>query len=154
MGQRKFYGGGKFTLARSPYGGLGLYAAVPFSRGEMVIEYTGERITNEEADRRGGKYLFEIDNRWTIDGKDRGNLARYINHSCRPNCEADVVDDRICIFALRDIEPGEELTYDYGEEYLNDPDTMPRGCHCDACDPEGFARTLRRLGRGENRVIV
>ncbi len=151
MGRRRCYEG-KFYLARSPYGGLGLYAAVPFGRGAFVIEYTGERISNAEADRRGGRYLFEVDERWTIDGRGRGNLARYINHSCRPNCVAEVVEGRIFLFAKRAIAAGEELTYDYGEEYLSDPATMPNGCHCEVCDPEGFARALESLGRRENRL--
>ena len=66
--------------------GLGLFAARRFKKGELVIEYTGEIISEAEAQRRGGKYLFELSGEWTIDGKGRANTARYVNHSCKPNC--------------------------------------------------------------------
>lgn len=111
--------------------GLGLFTTVPIQKGAFVIEYTGEKITNEEADRRGGKYLFELDDKWTIDGKERGNIARYINHSCDPNCETEVEGERIFVYAIRDIAAGEELAYDYGDEYYNDI-IKPIGCRCGA----------------------
>ena len=112
--------------------GLGLFAVRSFRRGERIIEYTGERISREEADRRGGRYLFEINRRWQIDGKGRDNLARYINHACRPNCEARVVRGRVFIYALRRIREGEELTYHYGKEYW-DEYIRPQGCRCATC---------------------
>ena len=112
--------------------GLGLFAVRAFRRGERIIEYTGERISHEEADRRGGRYLFEINRKWQIDGKGRDNLARYINHACRPNCEARVVRGRVFIYARRQIREGEELTYHYGKEYW-DEYIRPRGCRCAAC---------------------
>lgn len=118
---------------RSALGGIGLYTSVPLKKGTYIIEYTGEKITEEEANRRGGKYLFTINSRWTIDGKDRKNTARYINHSCKPNCEAQIKKGRVLIYALKNISVGEELTFDYGEEYLNDKDTMPHGCRCAEC---------------------
>ncbi len=112
--------------------GLGLFAVRAFRRGERIIEYTGERISREEADRRGGRYLFEVNRRWHIDGKGRENLARYINHACRPNCEARVVRGRVFIYARRHIREGEELTYHYGKEYW-DEYIRPHGCRCTAC---------------------
>ena len=114
--------------------GLGLIANKAFKKGDFVIEYTGEIIPDEEADRRGNRYLFEINGKWTIDGTDRSNLARYINHSCRPNCEAEFDEraKRIRIYALKKITPGDELSYDYGtahfEEYIK-----PHGCRCEKC---------------------
>lgn len=114
--------------------GLGLFAAEPIKKDEFVIEYTGEIISTEEADRRGGEYLFEISSRRTIDGKGRGNIARYINHSCEPNCETEIRNGRVYVFAIRDIEPDEELTYDYGEEFTSDIIAKKKGgCKCDAC---------------------
>ena len=110
--------------------GFGLFTQTPIKRGETVIEYTGEIITQEEANRRGGKYLFEINSRKTIDGKGRDNIARYINHSCRPNCEPEIRKGRVFIEARRNIRPGEELTYDYGKEYADEYIT-PYGCRCD-----------------------
>lgn len=114
--------------------GLGLFAAEPIEKDEFVIEYTGEIISTEEADKRGGEYLFEISSRRTIDGKGRDNIARYINHSCDPNCETEIRNGRVYVFAIRDIEPGEELTYDYGEEFYNDIIGGKKGgCKCEAC---------------------
>jgi SET domain-containing protein len=120
----------RFVVRRSAGRGLGLYSKVPFKKGDFVIEYTGEKITTAVADTLTTRYLFEIDENWTIDGADRGNIARYINHSCDPNCEVEISeDDRILISALKKIEPGTELTYDYGEEYF-DEFIKPVGCRC------------------------
>lgn len=112
--------------------GLGLFTDEPIDKGDFVIEYHGEVISREEADRRGGKYLFEISSRRTVDGSSRANIARYINHSCKPNCEVEVCRGKICIFAKRRIKKGEELTYDYGEEYFN-AYIKPSGCKCAGC---------------------
>ena len=126
-----------FRLGRSPTG-LGLFARVAFRPGQRVIEYTGERISGEEADRRGGRYLFHVDPGYAIDASGRENLARYINHACRPNCEARLVGRRIFIHARRAIRPGEELTYHYGPVYFR-AFIAPGGCRCATC--------IRRAGR-------
>jgi SET domain-containing protein len=86
--------------------GLGLFASLPYKKGEFVIEYIGVALTPKQADEKGGQYLFEVNSRKTIDGSVRYNTARYINHSCSPNCEADVVKGKIIITTLRAIEPG------------------------------------------------
>ena len=114
--------------------GLGLFAGEEIKKGEKVIEYIGEKITAVEADKRGGKYLFEISSKWTIDGTNRKNIARYVNHGCDPlsNCEAEVRGGRVFILSKRAIEPGEELLYDYGEEYF-DEHLKPVGCQCRRC---------------------
>lgn len=114
--------------------GLGLFATIDFKKGELVIEYTGERITEAEANERGGKYLFELNDDWTIDGKGRENTARYINHACKPNCapELDDAEEHIYIRAKRDIKAGEELTYNYGKMYF-DVQIGKGGCRCDFC---------------------
>lgn len=114
--------------------GLGLFTERDIKKGEFVVEYTGEVITRAEANRRGGKYLFETSANRVIDGKGRGNIARYINHSCRPNCEVDIRRGRILIFAKRNIKAGEELSYDYGKEYFEDH-IAPVGCRCKRCRP-------------------
>lgn len=116
--------------------GLGLFAAMPFAKGELVIEYTGEVISEAEANRRGGKYLFELNDHWTIDGTNRSNVARYINHSCRPNCYPELNEDetRVFIYAKRKIAPGEELTYHYGNDYFERV-IKPLGCRCEKCAP-------------------
>lgn len=111
----------KYAVKKSS-AGLGLFATAEFKKGELVIEYTGERITEAEANRRGGKYLFELNDNFTIDGKGRENTARYLNHSCKPNCYPELNDDetQIFIYAKRAIKAGEELTYNYGKMYFND----------------------------------
>lgn len=114
--------------------GLGLFAATEFTRGDFVIEYTGEKITTDEANRRGGKYLFTINKHFTLDAKDRSHTARYMNHACKPNCyaELDEEEERIRIYAKKKIAPGEELTYHYGKEYFDDY-IKPKGCRCATC---------------------
>ncbi len=105
--------------------GLGIVATKPIKRGAFVIEYWGDVVSEEESNRRGGKYLFTVERGKVIDGKTRKNTARYLNHSCRPNCEAEMDDTRVYIRAKRAIVPGEELTYHYGKEYWLD--------HCQPC---------------------
>lgn len=120
----------KVAVKRSAPGmGLGLYAAEDIKKGDFVIRYTGELISTEEADRRLTKYLFEIDDDYTIDGADRSNTARYMNHFCKPNVEAEIEAGQIHFYALRDIQAGEELGYDYGKEYV-DEFIKPHGCKC------------------------
>lgn len=112
--------------------GLGLFATSTISPGEY-IEYTGEIITTEKANSMvGARYLFELNSKWTIQGAGRDNLARYINYSCEPNCESTQVGKRVFIMALQPIKPGEELTYDYGDEYF-DEFIKPHGCRCGSC---------------------
>jgi uncharacterized protein len=124
----------KYAVKKSS-AGLGLFAVGGYKKGELVIEYVGERITEAEANRRGGKYLFELNDDWTIDGKGRDNTARYLNHACKPNCYPELNDDetRIFIFAKRAIKAGEELTYDYGKMYFNDL-IKKTGCRCASCE--------------------
>ena len=84
--------------------------------------------------------------RWTIDGSPRSNVARYINHSCRPNADPMIRDRRIRIKAIKNIEPGDEITYDYGKDHFN-AYIKPHGCRCDKCRekaPQGARRSARR----------
>ena len=99
---------------------------------------------NKVADEIDNRYLFEINSRWTIDGSPRRNVARYINHSCRPNAETDIVKGEILISAIRNIEPGEEITYDYGKDHF-DGFIKPKGCKCVKCREK--RRGARRSGR-------
>ncbi|HVP18857.1 MAG TPA: SET domain-containing protein-lysine N-methyltransferase [Spirochaetia bacterium] len=127
----KVNGDSSFVVRRT-WSGLGLFAAKSFARGDFVIEYTGVLLPNAVADRRGGKYLFQVNSRWTIDGRGRENPSRYINHSCAPNCVAYTRGKRVLIYSRRRISPGEELCYDYGKEYF-DEYIKPRGCLCASC---------------------
>ena len=110
-----------FEVRSSPIHGRGVYALRPLRKGRRLIEYLGERITPEEADRRYDDdaleiphtFLFTVDSHTVIDAAVAGNEARFINHSCDPNCEAVDDDGRIFIEVIRSIRPGQELTYDY-----------------------------------------
>jgi|SRR6185312_15363559 hypothetical protein len=117
--------------------GLGLFATKPIKKGTRIIRYFGPLLDSrkEEDDAIENKYLFELTNRWTIDGSLRENVARYINHSCRPNAESDVKPRKRKVFirAIKNIEPGDEINYDYGTDYFK-AYLKPIGCKCDACE--------------------
>lgn len=112
----------RLQVRRSGVHGKGVYALQDLAEGETLIEYVGEVITWKEALRRhphdpkdpNHTFYFHIDDKHVIDGKHGGNSARWINHSCKPNCEADDEDGRIFVKALRNIKAGEEVFYDYG----------------------------------------
>ena len=119
----------KIVARLSPIHGNGVFAVAPIRKGERVIEYKGRRRTHEEVDNdvggdvdSGHTFLFTLNDDWVIDASYEGNDARWINHSCDPNCEAlieedeggDSRKDRVFIEAIRDIRPGEELSYNYG----------------------------------------
>lgn len=109
-----------FRIGRS-ITGLGLFAIRPIKKREKIAEYKGPRVNAEEAgrlERRGNRYLYEINKQITIDGTPRSNVARYANHSCNPNAETYTYGGRVFIRALRKIKPDEEITYDYGNDYL------------------------------------
>jgi len=121
----------KYVVKKSR-AGLGLFASDFFKKGEFVIEYVGERLFGKDAEGRYNKYLFEINPQLTIDGSDRKNVARYINHSCRPNCEVRTYAERVRVWTIRKIKPGEQFSYDYGKEYF-DEYIKPKGCRCSSC---------------------
>lgn len=98
--------------------GLGLFTLRPIPAGRRIIEFIGKLINGAEAEVKGGKYLFEINEDCYIDGSARTNLARYLNHSCRPNAVAYVDRKRIWIWSKRAIRAGEEITFDYGEAFV------------------------------------
>jgi SET domain-containing protein len=121
-----------YAIRRSTTG-LGLFALKPIPKGARIIEYTGPLVSNEEVEKRNtGKYFFGVNTKWSIDGTPRGNIARYINHSCQPNAEALISGRRVWIWAKRNIKVGEEITYDYGKEYFDDH-IKPVGCKCKKC---------------------
>jgi uncharacterized protein len=122
----------KGLVIRRSIAGLGIFTTQPIKKGSFIIEYFGKIISTEKADQKGGLYLFDIDEKLTIDGTTRKNTARYINHSCRPNCEPELVGKKIFIYAIKNIKPGEELTYDYGKDYFGDL-IKPKGCKCHHC---------------------
>ncbi|PCI29386.1 SET domain-containing protein-lysine N-methyltransferase [Candidatus Kaiserbacteria bacterium] len=118
-----------FNIQKS-FAGEGLFTQTPIKKGEFLIEYVGELITSKEADSRKTKYLFELNDDYTIDGEEETNLARYINHFCEPNSEVEIENGRINFYATRDIKAGEELGIDYGKEYT---DEFIKECKCPDC---------------------
>jgi SET domain-containing protein len=136
-----------FRVGRSKTG-LGLFATKLIRRGSFIVHYTGKKLPNRIADELDTKYLFEINNRWTIDGSSRKNVARYINHSCRPNAEADVKKHKILISSIKTIHPGDEITYNYGRNYFN-AFIKDRGCRCAACHQKKLV--LRSEQRRRNK---
>jgi uncharacterized protein len=125
-----------YRIGRSKTG-LGLFATQPIKKGVKIIQYFGPLLDskNEKHDAIENKYLFQISKRWTVDGSIRKNVARYINHSCKPNAESDVnpAKKKIIIRSIKKIEPGEEINYDYGTEYFKEY-LKPIGCKCDSCE--------------------
>src|ERR1700748_149487 len=117
--------------------GLVLFAPKPIKKGAKIIRYFGPLLDSRKKkdDEIENKYLFELNNRWTIDGSVRENVARYINHACRPNAESDVKPRkrRVFIRAIKNIEPGDEINYDYGTDYFK-AYLKPIGCKCDSCE--------------------
>ncbi|HLY52400.1 MAG TPA: SET domain-containing protein-lysine N-methyltransferase [Steroidobacteraceae bacterium] len=142
----------------SPLHGLGVYALQRIARGTRVIEYLGERISHEEADRRyehkaasdNHTFLFIADADTVIDAGVDGNEARFVNHSCAPNCESVIESSRVFIDAIRSIAPGEEVTYDY--QIRRERDDSPDidsvfACHCGARGCRGTMMWPRRRKR-------
>ena len=134
-----------YRVGRSPTG-LGLFATEAIEKGAFIVEYSGRRIPRAQAQRleqRGRRYMFEINSRWTVDGSSRRNIGRYANHSCRPSAESDVVKGKVILRAIRNIAPGEEITYHYGEEYF-DLFLKPAGCRCVKCTAQRRKRRKER----------
>lgn len=128
--------------------GLGLFATKPIKKGARIIRYFGPLLdSRKDDDVVENKYLFALNGRWTIDGSGRKNIARYINHSCKPNAESDVKPRKRQVFirAIKNIDIGEEISYDYGVEYF-DAYLKPIGCKCAACEEK--RRKKRALARG------
>jgi len=111
----------RFVVRSSPIHGRGVFALMPIAKGSRLIEYTGERVSHEVADERYAEeqensphtMLFSVDENTVIDATHRGSSARWLNHSCQPNCEAVDDEGRIFIETTRNIRAGEELSYDY-----------------------------------------
>src|SRR5687768_17611317 len=139
-----------FEIRRSGIQGRGAFATRRIRKGERIIEYTGERISNAEADkryddermRRHHTYLFTLTQRTVVDGGAGGNASRFINHSCDPNCEAIIEDGRIWIDAVRTIPKGRELTYDYKYERMGSDDEADEDKYPCRCGAVNCRRTI------------
>jgi hypothetical protein len=142
-----------YRIGRSKTG-LGLFATKTIKKGEQIIRYFGPMLDSRNKKHQGidNKYLFELNGRWTIDGSVRRNIARYINHACKPNAESDVNPRKrtVMIRAIKTIEPGVEINYDYGKDYFKSF-LAPIGCKCDAC--EAKRRKKRAAERAERARV-
>jgi SET domain-containing protein len=165
-----------FRVRRSRIAGQGAFAIQPIPKGTRIIEYLGERISHDEADRRYEEnddahvVLFIADKRTVIDANVKGNDARFINHSCDPNCEAVIEKSRVWIEAIRDIAPGEELAYEYNltRDSIDTPEEEAKyACRCGAPNCRGTmlekkpkprrrstARARERTGARNGRVVT
>jgi hypothetical protein len=143
--------------------GLGLFATKAIKKGTKIVRYFGPLLDckKKKDDAVENKYLFELNGRWTIDGSVRENIARYINHACKPNAESDVRPRKRKVFirAIKNIEPGEEINYDYGTDYFK-AYLKPIGCKCDACEKkrkkkraEARAERARLKAKAERKAL-
>ena len=130
----KYTPGGYALTVRRSKTGKGLFADEDIPKGVCIIEYTGHLLNEDDAERDTGKYYFDVGRNLTIDGNIPANIARYINHSCRANCEAIGPRGKVFIFSTKRIRAGTELTYDYGKEYF-ERHIKPKGCLCEKCNP-------------------
>jgi SET domain-containing protein len=148
-----------FRVGRSRTG-LGLFATEPIKKRTCIVEYKGPWLTTEQADKleaRGNRYLYEINSRWTIDGSSRQNIGRYANHSCRPNAESHRLNGKVVLRAIKFINPGDEITYNYGRDYFLNVIT-PRGCKCVKCrekrrEARRAKRTSKTRSLGKRRTL-
>ena len=151
-----------FEVRQSPIQGMGVFATRRIRKGTRIIEYVGERVSPEEADRRYDDdlsehphvLLFTVDKRTVIDAAVGGNEARFINHSCEPNCESVTEKRRVYIEALRTIKAGEELTYDYSLTREGDDDLEMEqryACRCGAGTCRGAMLAPRKDDHKKNK---
>ena len=140
-----------WKVRNSKIHGTGIFATKDIKKNTRIIEYVGEKITRSEGDKRsekrikkyldskttGSVYIFELNKKYDIDGSPLYNKARYINHSCEPNCEVDINDDHIWISSIKNIKKGTELSYDYGYEFDKD-DYKDHICKCGSNKCIGF----------------
>ncbi|NOK35858.1 SET domain-containing protein-lysine N-methyltransferase [Corallococcus exercitus] len=139
-----------FELRQSPIQGQGAFATRRIRKGARIIEYIGERITQAEADaryddesmERHHTFLFNLDDDTVLDAGTIHNESRYINHSCEPNCQSLIDKGHIHIYALRTIEPGEELTYDYAYERTPEMDPDAESLYVCRCGTPSCRGTI------------
>lgn len=141
----------KWKIKKSSMHGRGIFAKHDISKNEKIIQYIGEKITKKEGDIRsnrriqrylkskttGSVYIFELNSKYDIDGTPNYNKAKYINHSCNPNCEVKIIKNEIWIFSIKNIRKDEELSYDYGYDFDKE-DYKDHKCRCGAKNCIGY----------------
>jgi len=159
-GKQRKNSNGLYEIRESEIQGRGVFAARRIRPGQRIIEYAGERISNKDADGRYDDdnmdrhhtFLFTLDKKTVVDGNRLGNDSRFINHSCDPNCEAVIEDGEIWIYALRNIQRGVELAYDYQYERTRDPgDEKLYVCKCGSSKCRGSIMKPPRERRKQRR---
>ena len=140
-----------WKLKKSSVHGTGIVSTESIKKGTKIIQYIGEKITKKEGDKRseerirkflnkkneGSVYIFELNKKYDIDGSPLYNKARYINHSCKPNCEVEIIKNEIWIISIKDISYGDELNYDYGYPFDKD-DYKDHICKCGSKNCIGY----------------
>lgn len=140
-----------WKVKKSKIHGTGIIASKTIRKNSKIIQYIGEKITKKEGDRRsaeriknylnkkdeGSVYIFELNKKFDIDGSFLYNNARYINHSCKPNCEVDIINNEIWIISIKNIKKGDELAYDYGYAFDID-DYQDHICRCGSSNCIGY----------------
>ena len=140
-----------WKVKKSAIHGAGIFATETISKGIKIIEYIGEKVKKSEGDKRserrikkylnskttGSVYIFELNSKYDIDGSTKKNKARYINHSCNPNCEVEIIRGKIWISSIKKIKKGQELSYDYGYEFDKD-DYLDHICKCGSNNCIGY----------------
>ena len=140
-----------WQVKKSKVHGNGVFATRNITKGKKIIQYIGEKISKKEGDKRsekrikkylnskttGSVYIFELNKRYDIDGSPLYNKARYINHSCKPNCEVEIINNEIWIISIRNIKNGQELSYDYGYEFDKN-DYRDHICKCGSTNCIGY----------------
>ena len=142
------------TFKKSPIHGTGGFARVDLRRGKRIIEYVGHRLTKAEGQvelDKGNAYIFIRDELIDVDGSVEWNPARFLNHSCEPNCESGIVRGHIWLYARRAIKAGEELTYNYG---YGSADYQDYPCHCGASTCVGYMVAEKHFGTIRKRHPV
>lgn len=122
------------VVVKKSFHGRGIFAQEDIKKGIKIMQYIGKRLSTKEADEKPNRYIFEINENWSLDGSPMWNTARYFNHSCRGNAESTMEEgsDRIFISAKKNIKSGEEITFNYGREYFN-MYFKKGGCKCSRC---------------------
>ncbi len=158
-----------WKVKKSVIHGTGVFATKNLKKNTRIIEYIGEKILKSEGDKRsesrikkyldskktGSVYIFELNKRYDIDGSPLYNKARYINHSCNPNCEVEIIKNKIWISSIKNIKEGDELTYDYGYEFDKD-DYKDHICKCGSSNCIGYiisSDDWPKFGKHLNKIL-
>ncbi len=155
-----------WKVKKSKVHGTGVFASENIKKNTKIIQYIGEKVNRSEGNKRSGEriekylnsketgsvYIFELNKKYDIDGSPLYNKARYINHSCDPNCEVDIIDGKIWISSIKNIKKGDELSYDYGYEFDKE-DYTDHKCECGAKNCIGYIISQNDFKKYKSHLI-